>query len=110
MQLHPNEAALYIYAAQHELENLSPTAARTLLQRGIRLNKESVPLWTEYVKFELGFVEGLGRRWGVLGVAGGAGTEDEDASEEARKEIMEGAIVRAVISEAAQGAYGGTIW
>ena len=101
LQLHPNEPALFVYAAQQELENLSPAAARALLQRGIRLNKEHVPLWIEYVKFELGFVEGLRRRWDVLGV----GSEDvlADSSEEARKEIMQGAIVKAVISEAAKG-------
>jgi len=107
LQLHPNEPALYVFAAQHELENLSPAAARALLQRGIRLNKENVALWTEYVKFELGFVEGLRRRWDVLGLGseeGGAAAGGEDASEEARREIMQGGIVKAVISEAAKGA------
>ncbi|KAF8497669.1 U3 small nucleolar RNA-associated protein 6-domain-containing protein [Gautieria morchelliformis] len=104
LQLHPNEPALYVFAAQHEVDNLSPPAARALLQRGIRLNKENVPLWTEYVKFELGFVEGLRRRWDVLGVGGASIVTDtrEDVSEEARREIMQGGIVMAVISEAAK--------
>ncbi|KAF8577995.1 hypothetical protein K439DRAFT_1417545 [Ramaria rubella] len=109
LQLHPNEAALYILAAQHEVENLSPAAARALLQRGIRLNKESVGLWTEYVKFELGFVEGLRRRWGVLGVEGAGdvgAVGDADGGGEARGEIMGGAIVKAVMDEAAKGAWG----
>ena len=86
-----------MFAAQHEVENLSPAAARALLQRGIRLNKENVTLWSEYVKFELGFVEGLRRRWDVLGVG-------EEESDEARKEIMQGAIVKTVIGEAVKGA------
>ncbi|TDL26211.1 hypothetical protein BD410DRAFT_716636 [Rickenella mellea] len=121
LQLHPNSPALYILAASHELQHLSPTSARTLLQRGIRLNPESVDLWREYVKMELGFVESLRRRWEVLGLDE---TKDEkgatqnreaavetdgpsamdadgaDESEEARKEVMDGAIVNAVISNA----------
>lgn len=106
LQLHPNEPTLYVCAAQHELENLSPAAARALLQRGIRLNKESVALWTEYVKFEIGFVEGLRRRWDILGVQSAEAAEDAmaDTSEEARREVMQGAIVKAVITEAAKGA------
>ncbi|KAG5730827.1 U3 small nucleolar RNA-associated protein 6, partial [Termitomyces sp. T112] len=63
LQLHPNQPALYILAASHELNHQSPSSARTLLQRGIRLNAESIELWREYVKMELGFVESLRRRW-----------------------------------------------
>ncbi|KAI0769680.1 U3 small nucleolar RNA-associated protein 6-domain-containing protein [Trametes elegans] len=139
LQLHPSVPALYVLAASHELEHLSPTAARALLQRGIRLNSDSVEMWREYVKMELNFIESLRRRWSVLGIdvkgkakeAGkakdskrrhpvGSGEEsglDEDASaredgmevdgeeelgedEAARRQIMEGAIVKAVISNA----------
>ncbi|KAF8513171.1 U3 small nucleolar RNA-associated protein 6-domain-containing protein [Hysterangium stoloniferum] len=114
--LHPSHPALYIHAAAHEVENGAPGAARTLLQRGLRLNQESVELWREYVSFEVGWVEGMRRRWGVLGVgegnenlneevAGGSGgnlneTDMEDVGEEARKEIMRGAIVKAAIEQA----------
>ncbi|KAI1796429.1 U3 small nucleolar RNA-associated protein 6-domain-containing protein [Ganoderma leucocontextum] len=140
VQLHPNVPALYVLAASHELEHLSPTAARALLQRGLRMNSDSVEMWREYVRMELGFVEGLRRRWSVLGIdvkgkgkdtgAGkgekkdkgkvavdlwsGIGGEDEgeadgmdvDAEEDlmedevARRQIMEGAIVKSVISSA----------
>lgn len=68
MQLHPNNPTFYILAASHELDNLSPSAARALLQRGIRANPESVDMWKEYVKMELGFIESLRRRWDVLGI------------------------------------------
>ncbi|KAG5650269.1 hypothetical protein H0H81_012781 [Sphagnurus paluster] len=68
LQLHPNRPALYILAAAHELNHQSPSSARTLLQRGIRLNNESIELWREYVKMELGFIESLRRRWDVLGI------------------------------------------
>lgn len=40
LQLHPGSTQLWIDAAAHELgANSSPTAARALLQRGIRINK-----------------------------------------------------------------------
>ncbi|KAI0812618.1 U3 small nucleolar RNA-associated protein 6-domain-containing protein [Irpex lacteus] len=129
LQLHPNVPALYILAASHELSHLSPSAARTLLQRGIRLNSESIEMWREYVRMELGFVESMRRRWGVLGISvtdkgkgkaspemhvdqDGAMNEGQveqmqteadgegDESEKARREIMQGAIVKSVVSNA----------
>lgn len=68
LQLHLNVPALYVLAASHELEHLSPAAARALLQRGLRMNSDSVEMWREYVRMELGFVESLRRRWSVLGI------------------------------------------
>lgn len=127
MQLHPNVPSLYIIAAQHELSHLSPSAARVLLQRGIRLNAESVDMWTEYVKFELSFVESMRRRWDVLGIdvnGKGKGKAQEsgeemnegeveqlqteadsegDEAEQARREIMQGAILKSVMSNAVKG-------
>ncbi|EIW63031.1 snoRNA-binding rRNA-processing protein UTP6 [Trametes versicolor FP-101664 SS1] len=140
LQLHPNVPALYVLAASHELEHLSPSAARALLQRGLRLNSDSVEMWREYVKMELNFVESLRRRWSVLGIdvkgkgkeasptkgkqRNPPGSEDESGLEDeniveadamevdtreeleedeaARKQIMDGAIVKAVISNATQ--------
>lgn len=112
IQLHPTTAALYILAASHELEHRAPSAARTLMQRGIRFNKESVELWTEYVKLELDFVESLRRRWEVLGInEKGKGKEtavegeepEEDTGEEARAMIMQGEIVKSVLKSAVEG-------
>ncbi|XP_006460937.1 hypothetical protein AGABI2DRAFT_185273 [Agaricus bisporus var. bisporus H97] len=77
LQLHPNKAALYIIAASHELDNLSPSAARTLLQRGIRMNPESIDMWREYVRMELGFIENLRRRWDILGISYTKGKVDK---------------------------------
>ncbi|TFK44537.1 U3 small nucleolar RNA-associated protein 6-domain-containing protein [Crucibulum laeve] len=135
LQLHPNKPALYIIAASHELNHLSPSAARALLQRGIRMNPDSVDLWREYVRMELGFVESLRRRWDILGIKvigdekGKGKARDEDPSDimgfgdgsdekadasmevdevegdegaEARRQIMEGAIVKSVITSAAK--------
>ena len=70
---------------------MSATGARTLLQRGIRINGDSMDLWKEYVKMEMGFIERLRRRWEVLGV------EPENES------VMSGGIVSTVIASAVQG-------
>ncbi|KDQ21825.1 hypothetical protein BOTBODRAFT_99309 [Botryobasidium botryosum FD-172 SS1] len=102
LQLHPNEPALYILSSSHELSQLSPTAARALLQRGLRINAESIELWTEYLKMELGYVETLRRRWEVLGISQKEPQPQDDleASESARKQIMDGAIAKTVIANA----------
>lgn len=125
LQLHPRTPALYIIAASHELNHMSPSAARALLQRGLRLNADSVDMWREYVRMEMGFVEGMRRRWTVLGIheedhpiAEAETTTEEDMApltpeeiaaekggdegEKARQAIMDGAIVKSVISSAAK--------
>jgi len=33
------------------------------------MNPESVDLWREYVRMELGFIENLRRRWDILGIS-----------------------------------------
>ncbi|KAF8606323.1 hypothetical protein BDV93DRAFT_413375, partial [Ceratobasidium sp. AG-I] len=98
LSFHPTSPPLFIIAASHELETtLSPAGARALLQRGLRINSDSASLWTEYVRMELGYCEGLRRRWKVLGVQTSK-SEDADAQEA----ILSGAIIRAVISSATQ--------
>ncbi|KAJ1305833.1 hypothetical protein OPQ81_010559 [Rhizoctonia solani] len=95
LSLHPTTPSLYIIAASHELESsLSPTGARALLQRGLRINPESVELWTEYVRMELGYCEGLRRRWKTLGID----TTSQNEEGQAIDAIISGAIVRAAIS------------
>ncbi|KIY65669.1 hypothetical protein CYLTODRAFT_400074 [Cylindrobasidium torrendii FP15055 ss-10] len=122
LQLHPNSSALYIIAASNELDHQSPSTARSLLQRGIRMNPESVDMWTEYVKMELGFIEGLRRRWGVLGLEEKQSAkekdeallteefaeaipeekQDEDQGISARNEILQGAIVKSALKNAVE--------
>ncbi|OAX32879.1 hypothetical protein K503DRAFT_869894 [Rhizopogon vinicolor AM-OR11-026] len=141
LQLHPKTPALYIIAASHELNHMSPSAARALLQRGLRLNADSVDMWREYVRMEMNFIEGMRRRWTVLGiheennsvgeaemiaekhlepivddgpgevlaVETGIKPPEEvaaekggDEGERARQAIMDGAIVKSVISSAAK--------
>jgi U3 small nucleolar RNA-associated protein 6 len=111
VQLHPRTPALYVLAAAHELAHGGMGAARVLLQRGLRLNAGSVEMWREYVRLELGFVEAVRRRWELLGieVEGGGGGErvdkaaEEAMGDEARRAIMDGAIVRQAIDSAAKG-------
>jgi hypothetical protein len=95
-----------VLAAAHELAAGAGgvEAARTLLQRGVRMNGERAELWAELVRVELSFVEGLRRRWDVLGVKVGGG-EAMDVDDEAREEVMRGAIVRSVMESAARGAW-----
>lgn len=144
LQLHPKTPALYIIAASHELNHMSPSAARALLQRGLRLNADSVDMWREYVRMEMNFVEVMKRRWTVLGiheenndvgeaemiaekhlepiVDNGPGEvltgdteikppeeiaaeKEGDEGERARQAIMDGAIVKSVVSSAAKGMF-----
>ncbi|TFK75351.1 hypothetical protein BDN72DRAFT_787292 [Pluteus cervinus] len=132
LQVHPDKPGLYIIAASHELDYNSHSAARALLQRGIRLNRDSVEIWREYVRMELGFIESLQRRWEVLGIGiegkdqgtvdpsedimggdpeigegvletvGPQATLEGDTGTVARREIMKGAIVKSVITSAAE--------
>ena len=136
LQRHPTTPGLYVLAATHELAHGGVGAARALLQRGIRLCGGEAAVWGAYVGMEMGFVEGLRRRWGVLGIQqekekegeervgeglgvdlGGEGeTAMDDAAapgveetagedgERARQAIMDGAIIKTVISSAIKGA------
>jgi hypothetical protein len=103
IQMHPTTASLYILGASHELEQQAPSAARTLLQRGLRLNRTSVDLWREYVKMEIEFVSLVQKRWSVLGI--GASESDGPGEDGARSAILQGAIVKQAISSAVSGMY-----
>ncbi|EJU02171.1 hypothetical protein DACRYDRAFT_107108 [Dacryopinax primogenitus] len=101
LQLHPNAPSLSLLSASHEVVQGSPSSARSLLQRGLRFNPESVELWTEYVKMELGYIEGLRRRWDLLGIQDGANAPGiPGENNQARQQVLDGAVVRAVIDSA----------
>ncbi|KAF8316380.1 hypothetical protein DL93DRAFT_2056465 [Clavulina sp. PMI_390] len=111
LQLHPTSPPLFILASAHELDQFSPSAARSLLQRGLRINNTSLELWTEYVKMELTYVETLRRRWAVLGIDAASATskgkakldpaaEPDDENDDSRQQVMQGAIVKAVMASA----------
>ncbi|TIC73660.1 hypothetical protein E3Q00_02708 [Wallemia mellicola] len=63
INLHPSNPQLYILAASWELHNnVSAHSARTLLQRGLRLNTTDLDLWLAYARMELVFAERVRRR------------------------------------------------
>jgi U3 small nucleolar RNA-associated protein 6 len=91
-------------------------SARTNILLGLRMIPKSHDLWREYIKLELGWVEGLRRRWKVLGVnieskpapgsevdpnalTGGEGSFGPDG-EDARKSILSGQLIIHAINSA----------
>lgn len=93
LALHTTDVELWILAASYELnDNSSTTAARSLLQRALRLvelptadrpgqassgpvrlrlsdrEKDLLLIWVEYIRMELVFIERLRRRWLILGL------------------------------------------
>ncbi|KAF8335990.1 U3 small nucleolar RNA-associated protein 6-domain-containing protein [Cantharellus anzutake] len=101
MQLHPTSPALFILSSSEEVSRGSYSAARTLLQRGLRLNPESTELWTEYVKMEMNHTE-------VLREVHEEREQEEEEGEEAAapesaesvKVILDGGIVKTVMDQA----------
>eukprot|EP00250_Pteridium_aquilinum_P015246 c22471_g1_i2 orf=145-2082(+) len=60
LRLHPTVPGVWIYAAAWEFEhNADITAARALMQRGLRICSESEKLWLEYFRMELVYAERL---------------------------------------------------
>jgi U3 small nucleolar RNA-associated protein 6 len=70
IQLHPAVPGLWIYAAVWEAEhNSNVTAARALMQQGLRACPKSETLWLEYFRMELIFAEKVKARRLVLGIS-----------------------------------------
>lgn len=69
LQLHPTAPSLWTYAAAWEFEhNLNASAARALMQRGLRMCKDTPALWHEYFRMELLYAMRLRERRRVLGI------------------------------------------
>lgn len=69
LQLHPAASGLWSYAAAWEFEhNSNAAAARTLMQRGLRMCKGSQQLWLEYFRMELMYAHKLRARRRILGL------------------------------------------
>ncbi|RKO91087.1 U3 small nucleolar RNA-associated protein 6-domain-containing protein, partial [Blyttiomyces helicus] len=67
IQLHPTKPTFWILASAWEFEeNNNVNSARTLLQRGIRINRDNQLLWHEYFKLELLYTEKLKERRRVM--------------------------------------------
>lgn len=84
LQYHPTNSDLWVLTAKHEIEwNGNMTAARNLMQRGLRLVKDSPTLWVEYFKLELLYLDKIYARRKVLGL-------DRTDEEIARDELITG--------------------
>lgn len=60
LRLHPTVPGVWIYASAWEFEhNANITAARALMQRGLRMCSQSEQLWLEYFRMELVYAERL---------------------------------------------------
>ncbi|EFJ19658.1 hypothetical protein SELMODRAFT_419083 [Selaginella moellendorffii] len=82
LQLHPNIPGLWMYAASWDFEhNLDVSAARALMQRGLRMCPHSEDLWLEYFRMELSYAQKLKSRMLVLGIE----SEEIDAGKEQRE-------------------------
>ncbi|KAJ7294500.1 hypothetical protein O6H91_08G107700 [Diphasiastrum complanatum] len=80
LKLHSTVPGLWIYAAVWEFEhNLNVTAARALMQRGLRMCPTSENLWLEYFRMELTYVQKLRSRKLLLGLDGGGGNPVENS-------------------------------
>ena len=88
LALHPTKARLWLKAAAWELEGRNnANAARKLLQRGLRLNQESVEMWVAYFRFELVFLAKAQLRQEALGLAERpVGEDDAEGGEEMEEE------------------------
>ncbi|CAF1352469.1 unnamed protein product [Adineta steineri] len=95
LQTHGNKYWLWILAAKFEFETMvSPSSARSLFQRALRLMPQEKKLWLEYFKFELLYVELIQKRQAVLDRTK---LETNDNEEDA---ILQGKIVEIVFQNA----------
>jgi len=103
LQLHPRSVGLWIHAASFEITcNNNYDASRKILQRGLRINKKSQKLWLEYFRMELLYLQRTVMRREVLGIEDNEEEkkEEEDEAAHALKQVLEGAIPKAVFRQA----------
>ncbi|KAL4563031.1 hypothetical protein LXL04_027062 [Taraxacum kok-saghyz] len=68
IRFHPKVPGVWIYAASWEFDhNLNSTAARALMQSGLRSCPTSESLWVEYLRMELTYLNKLSARRSALG-------------------------------------------
>ena len=69
LRLHPTKPALWIYAANHALEEKSDmTEARSFMQRALRFCRSSKNLWLEYAKLEMMYISRTAARSRAIGL------------------------------------------
>lgn len=88
IRFHPKVPGVWIYAAAWEFDhNLNATAARALMQSGLRVCPTSEDLWVEYLRMELTYLNKLKARKVALGEDEGTLINDHrDADEKQWRE------------------------
>ncbi|KAK7292424.1 hypothetical protein RIF29_08203 [Crotalaria pallida] len=83
IRFHPKVPGVWIYAAAWEFDhNLNVTAARALMQEGLRVCPTSEELWVEYLRMELTYINKLKARKVALGEDEGTLTRDPKTADE----------------------------
>ena len=88
IQMHPTESWLYVMSANGEMKIGNMSGARTMMERGIRMNAKDGRLWVEWVKLEMGYIRRL-----------------RDEGTEESNEVVRGGIVEAVIENGIKGEF-----
>jgi predicted homoserine dehydrogenase-like protein len=84
--MHPTESWLYVISANREMKTENMSGARTMMERGIRMNPKDERLWVEWMKLEMGYIQQLK----------GKGVEDSN-------QVVRGGIVEVIIEKAITG-------
>lgn len=84
--MHPTESWLYVLSANEEMKAGNISGARTMMERGIRMNPKDERTWVEWMKLEMGYVQQLKEK------------DVEDSNE-----VVRGGIVEVVIENAIKG-------
>lgn len=107
LQLHPTCPALWTTAAAWEFDaNGNANAARALMQRGLRMCKDSPALWHEYFRMELLYAARLGARREILLGTDPLDSTDHAAQKHATEEdaatlaVLKGSVAKVVYTNA----------
>jgi hypothetical protein len=84
--MHPTESWLYVLSASVEMKMGNMSGARTMIERGIRMNAKDERLWIEWIKLEMGYIQQLKDK----------GVQDSN-------DVLRGGIVEAIIQNAIKG-------
>jgi len=83
IQMHPTESWLYVMSANGEMKIGNMSGARTMMERGIRMNPKDERLWVEWMKLEMGYIQQL-----------------KDEGVEDSNQVVRGGIVEVIIDKA----------
>lgn len=86
--MHPTESWLYVLSANVEMKMGNMSGARTMMERGIRMNAKEERLWIEWIKLEMGYIQQL-----------------KDKGAQDSNDVLRGGIVEVIIQNAIKGVF-----